>query len=61
MDRMEMKGDVFVVWLTGLPGSGKTTIAAALLRLLARECVAATVLSMDQLRKEIFPRPRSSG
>jgi adenylyl-sulfate kinase len=40
-----------VVWLTGLPGSGKTTIAHGFADVLAREDHAAYVLDGDALRK----------
>lgn len=39
-----------VIWLTGLPASGKTTIARALQALFTSEGVAACVLDGDELR-----------
>lgn len=40
-----------IVWLTGLPGAGKTTIADALLQRLAALGLAAYVLDGDRLRE----------
>lgn len=46
----------WVVWITGLPGSGKSTAASAL-----REKVGdAVVLQMDVLRKIVTPEPSYS-
>lgn len=47
--------DGWVVWLTGLPGSGKSSIA----RVLARR-TGARVLSVDAVRKLLTPRPTYS-
>jgi len=48
-------GSQFVIWLTGLPGSGKTTISKALLPRL-RECrVSAESLDGDVVRRELSP------
>lgn len=48
----------FAVWLTGLPASGKSTIAAHLTRALAKRSVRAAVLESDILRKILTPHPR---
>ncbi len=48
----------FAVWITGLPASGKSTLAAAVKQQLARRGVDAAVLESDGLR-QIF-RPASS-
>ncbi len=48
----------FAVWITGLPASGKSTLAAALKEHLARRGVDVAVLESDGLR-QIF-RPESS-
>ncbi len=47
----------FVVWITGLPGSGKSTIAEALKDPLGRDAV---ILRMDDLRKIVTPAPTYS-
>lgn len=50
--------EAFAVWITGLPASGKSTLAAALARALAAQGVDAAVLESDALRKVFTPRPR---
>jgi adenylylsulfate kinase len=45
----------FVIWLTGLPSSGKTTIAAALKPKLNRLGVNAEILDGDIMRRELSP------
>lgn len=47
----------FVVWITGLPGSGKSTIAGALKAALSEDTV---ILRMDDLRKIVTPTPSYS-
>src|SRR5512139_1427241 len=48
----------FAVWLTGLPASGKSTIARALSALLAARGVRVVVLESDDVRRLFTPRPR---
>lgn len=48
------------VWITGLPGSGKSTIAHSLLKMLEKQGVRAQIVSSDMLRKVITPRPTYS-
>jgi adenylylsulfate kinase len=48
----------FAVWITGLPASGKSTLAAALRELLAARGVDVAVLESDALRRVFTPRPR---
>jgi adenylylsulfate kinase len=48
------------VWITGLPGSGKSTVSEALLRLLEKEGIHTQLLSSDALRKVLTPRPSYS-
>jgi adenylylsulfate kinase len=48
----------FAVWITGLPASGKSTVAAALTKELASRGVNVAVLESDALRKVLTPQPR---
>lgn len=47
----------FAVWITGLPSSGKSTLAAALAKQLAARGVDVAVLESDALRRIFTPRP----
>lgn len=58
-----MSGEVepgFAVWLTGLPSSGKTTLARALERLLSEHDIPVQVLDSDDLRELLTPDPTYS-
>lgn len=46
----------WVVWITGLPGSGKSTVAEAL----KKKVPEAEILGMDELRKIVTPEPAYS-
>ena len=46
------------VWVTGLPGSGKSVVAKALQERLQRRNIEAQILSSDALRKAVTPKPR---
>ena len=48
------------VWITGLPGSGKSAVSEALLKLLNERGVEAQILSSDSLRKVLTPNPSYS-
>jgi len=48
----------FAVWLTGLPASGKSTIARALAAELAGKGIRAALLESDAVRREITPQPK---
>lgn len=48
------------VWITGLPGSGKSVVSEALLRLLSERNVRAQLLSSDALRGVLTPSPSYS-
>jgi adenylylsulfate kinase len=49
--------DGWCVWVTGLPGSGKSTIAKKLLEKLASRKIYAQILSSDMLRRVVTPKP----
>jgi len=46
----------WVIWITGLPGSGKSSIAIELKKLVHE----AVILNSDELRKIVTPDPRFS-
>ncbi len=46
-----------VVWITGLPASGKTSLARALVALLRERGVDATLVDSDETRSVITPQP----
>lgn len=48
------------VWVTGLPGSGKSVVSQALIKLLRKKGVGVQLLSSDSLRKVVTPRPSYS-
>ncbi len=50
----------WIVWVTGPPGSGKSTICKSLIRLLPKHGLSAQILSSDQLRKVMTPKPAYS-
>jgi adenylylsulfate kinase len=52
--------DGWCVWITGLPGSGKSTVAEALIRILLQKGIRAQLLSSDELRKVLTPKPTYS-
>jgi adenylylsulfate kinase len=47
----------WAIWITGPPGSGKTTIARGVANALASRGTAVKLLEMDQLRKVLTPQP----
>jgi adenylylsulfate kinase len=47
----------FCLWLTGLPGSGKSTILDELLPALTASGFRPVVLSLDHIRKVVTPHP----
>lgn len=49
--------DAFAVWVTGLPASGKSTLAAALKNQLADRGIDVAVLESDVLRRVLTPQP----
>jgi adenylylsulfate kinase len=48
----------FCLWLTGLPGSGKSTILEELLKMFSESRVEAAVLNLDKIRKIVTPEPK---
>jgi adenylylsulfate kinase len=48
-------GDGFVVWIEGLPGSGKSTLSKAVATKLRAERWKVEVLDGDEVRKTFFP------
>ena len=46
----------WVIWITGLPGSGKSTVALAV----KEKFPDAVILNMDKLRKIVTPQPTYS-
>jgi len=48
------------VWITGLPGSGKSVVSEALLKLLQGKGIEAQLFSSDALRKVLTPKPTYS-
>lgn len=50
----------FVIWLTGRPAAGKTTLAREMRQLLAEQGIHTVILDSDELRKIVTPRPEYS-
>jgi adenylylsulfate kinase len=50
----------FALWLTGLPSSGKTTLAHTLARFLKRRGIPTQILDSDSLRRWLTPHPTYS-
>lgn len=48
----------FAVWFTGLPASGKTSIAEKMCQILSEQGVTIVLFDSDELRKVLTPRPR---
>ena len=48
------------VWVTGLPGSGKSVVSQALLKILSERNLHAQILASDNLRKILTPEPTYS-
>ncbi len=48
----------WVVWFTGLPGCGKTTIAKAVKAMLSDKHVEVKILQLDEIRNVITPHPK---
>ena len=50
--------DAWCVWITGLPGSGKSVIAQAFLNKLRDQGIHAQIISSDMLRRVVTPVPQ---
>ena len=50
----------WAIWITGLPGSGKSSLARAAAAELRREGEPVRVLELDDIRKVLTPRPTYS-
>jgi adenylylsulfate kinase len=50
----------WAVWITGLPGSGKTVIAQKVREILEEQGIGVKVLELDEVRKFITPTPSYS-
>jgi len=48
----------FCLWITGLPGSGKSAIVKELEQMMLESDLKAITLSMDLIRKTLTPEPR---
>ncbi len=52
------KAEAFAIWITGLPASGKSTLAKAVMASLEDRGIDVAVLESDELRKVLTPEPR---
>ena len=48
----------WVMWFTGLPGCGKTTIADRVKAKLSEKGIYAKILQLDEIRRSITPQPK---
>jgi adenylylsulfate kinase len=48
----------WVIWFTGLPGCGKTTIAKQVKAKLSKKLINVKILQLDEIRRVITPHPR---
>lgn len=48
----------FCLWITGLPGSGKSTIGSELEQILIEANIKVMTLNLDQIRKVLTPEPK---
>jgi adenylylsulfate kinase len=53
-----MKLKSFAIWLTGLPGSGKSVISESLKKILEEHGISSQILRMDEMRKFVTPEPK---
>ena len=50
----------WVIWITGLPGSGKTTLARGVVEALGTRGIRAVLLDFAAVHREIVPEPHGS-
>ena len=50
----------WVIWITGLPGSGKTTLARGVVEALGARGIRAVLLDFAGVHREIVPEPHGS-
>jgi adenylylsulfate kinase len=60
MKERASNGIGWCVWVTGLPGSGKSVVSEALLKLLDQKGIHTQLLSTDALRRVLTPKPSYS-
>jgi len=48
----------WVMWITGLPGSGKSTISRKVHEKLLKKGIRSRVLELDEIRKIVTPNPK---
>jgi len=48
----------WVIWITGLPGSGKSTISRKVQEKLLAKRIKSKILELDEIRKIITPNPK---
>jgi adenylylsulfate kinase len=48
----------WVMWFTGLPGCGKTTIAMEVKKRLQERGIEVKILQLDEIRRVITPEPK---
>jgi len=53
-----MKSPSFAVWITGIPSSGKSSIAKALVQLLHERGVPTQLLETDEIREKTISSPK---
>jgi adenylylsulfate kinase len=53
-----MNPKAFAVWLTGLPGAGKSVISEKLQQILKEHEINADILRMDEMRQHVTPEPK---
>lgn len=50
----------WAIWITGLPGSGKTTLARRVAGVLAARGISVKLLELDEIRQVLTPEPAYS-